>query len=102
MAVEPAQKEPSILLQRADAVNRCIKELERENIVVKSIVITDQHAVVTINSTNACKKLLWQEHGVIGGPNGRVTVLELKLFGVYVQWHRPFYIQAVKPQAGVH
>lgn len=97
-----AEKQPSILLQRADAVNRCIKELERENLTVKSIVITDQHAIVTVNSTNACKKLLWQEHGIINSPSGRSTVLELKLFGVYVQWLRPFYIQSVKPQVGVH
>jgi hypothetical protein len=87
-----AEKQPSILLQRADAVHRCIKELERENHQIKDISITDNHAVVMLKTTHGCKKLLARESGTINTPTGRFTVMQLKLFGVYVQWLRPFFV----------
>ena len=97
-----AQKAPSILLQRADAVHRCIKELERENHEVKGISITQAEAVVLLKTTSSCKKLLARECGTVNTAAGRFTVMQLKLFGVYVQWLRPFFVVEVKPSPRVH
>jgi hypothetical protein len=92
-----AEKQPSILLQRADAVNRCIKELERENHEVKGISITNTEAIVLLKTTGTCKKLLARECGTVNTPTGRFTIMQFKLFGVYVQWLRPFFVAEVKP-----
>ena len=89
---DTAAKAPSILLQRADAVNRCVKELERENHEVKGITITDSEAIVMLKTTGTCKKLLARECGTINTPKGRFTLMQLKIFGVYVQWLRPFFV----------
>ena len=91
-----AEKAPSILLQRADAVHRCIKELERENYQVKGISITDTEAIVLLKTNGGCKKLLARESGIVNTPAGRFTVMQLKMFGVYVQWMRPFFIASIQ------
>jgi hypothetical protein len=80
---------PSVFQLRADAVNRCIKELERENHVVKKITIDENHAVVQIKSSPACKRLLARERAVVNTHRGRYAVMQLKIFGVWVQYLRP-------------
>jgi len=91
-----AEKAPSILLQRADAVHRCIKELEREHHQVQAISITDSAAVVQLKNTPSCKRILARETTVVNTNQGRFVVMQFKLFGVYVQWLRPFFITEVK------
>jgi|GEM_PF-770314 len=100
--VETAEKSPSILLQRADAVHRAIKELERERYEIKDISITEFGAVVMLKETPNCIKLLARESGVINTPQGRYTVMQMKIFGVYVQWLRPFCIRVINPSSKVH
>jgi hypothetical protein len=97
-----AEKAPSILLQRADAVHRCVKELERENHAIQGITITDSEAIVMLKTSGNCKKLLARECGTINTPKGRFTVMQLKLYGVYVQWLRPFFVVEVKPSSRPH
>lgn len=92
----------SILLQRADAVHRCVKELEREHHKVEAISITDTEAIVQIKTTPSCKRLLARETTVVNTAQGRYVVMQLKLFGVYVQWLRPFFITEVKPSGKPH
>lgn len=99
---EAVKKSPSILQQRADAVNRCVKELERENHEVKGISITTTEAIVLLKTTGSCKKLLARESGTVNTPTGRFTVMQFKLFGVYVQWLRPFFVTEVKPSSRIH
>ena len=83
---------PSLFQLRAEAVNRCVKELEREKHVVKSITIDENHAVVQIKTTPACKRLLARERGVVNTNKGLFAVMQLNLFGVWVQYLRPIYV----------
>lgn len=99
-----AEKPRSILLQRADAVHRAIKELERENYKVKDISITEFGAVVMLQTTAHCGKLIARESGVVNTPQGRFTLMQMKLFGVFVQWMRPFQLQVINSsnQKSIH
>ena len=99
---ESVHKAPSILLMRADAVHRAIKELERERYQVKDISITEFGAVVMLKETSHCKNLIARESGVINTAQGRFTLMQMKLFGVYVQWLRPLLATEVKPSQRVH
>ncbi len=93
----PQKQNTSILQQRADAVSRCLTELEKANHSVISITIMEHKAMILIEENANCKKLHARDLGVFNTPKGLFTLMELCIFGVHVQYFRPYQLYVVKP-----
>lgn len=87
------QREPSVLVQRANDVDRCMQELTKEGYSPVSVHITETYAAIEIRTTPNCKKLFGREARIVNLPSGRFQVMQVKLHNVYVQWMRPFSYQ---------
>lgn len=85
------KSEPSILLQRADSIALCLKELESIGHKAQALSITEDYALISIAYSPNAKKLHGCYRGIIGGSSGRFTVYQVKLHGVFVQWLVPYF-----------
>ena len=88
--MQASHRESSVLVQRANDVDRCMQALSKEGYTPVSVHITETYAAIEIRTTPHCKKLFGREAKIVNLPSGRFQVMQVVIHNVHVQWLRPF------------
>lgn len=89
---------PSTLLKQVSGLTRCITELEKNQLCIEKVCVTESYSQVFVKYSPRLKQFHGIDRGVINDVTGRFITKSISLHGVAVMWFEPFYLA----KGGVH